>query len=471
MKEKINYLSKNVLLFMLSSFLPKLLALLLIKLYTNYLSTADYGISDLMNTTSSLLIPLLTIDIQDAVLRFGLDEKYKKSNVLMAGIRVNAIALLVAVLLVIPFSFFRIFEINNYYYIFLIVYFASTSLKNTLTFFCKTIEKINTIVVSSIISSLVIVLLNILLLVVFDWGVVGYLTANVAGLIVSNIYIFINAKLYKYITFDKTRIVREMIIYSWPLVFNSVSWWINDVSDRYILTSMAGVAISGIYAISYKIPGILSSLQTIFYQAWSISAIKEFDKDDSDGFIGKMYTMMNFCMCAVCSIIMILNKPIANFLYSGEFAEAWKFVPPLLISVVFNAMSLFIGGIFTAVKDTKAISVSTALGAIINIVLNLILIRIYSAYGAALATLIGNLFVIIMRNIILKKYIKMNTNMIINWTSYILLSLQMILAYFGNKYLYFEVTVFLVIILLYRESIKTVYYRIKKLLLQRIKSQ
>ena len=54
---------------------------------------------------------------------------------------------------------------------------------------------------------------------------------------------------------------------------------------------------------------------------------------------------MNFAMTAICSGIMIMNIPVARFLYSNEFFLAWKYVPPLLISVVFNAMALFIGSI------------------------------------------------------------------------------------------------------------------------------
>lgn len=454
MKEKVKYLSKNVFLFTLSSFVPKLLTLLLVKLYTNYLTTGDYGLSDLMNTTSSLLIPLLTIDIQDAVLRFGLDKKYDKGKILRAALKMNSLALAILIIGVLPIAYFKVFNIEAYFYLFLITYFISTSLKNTFTFFCKTIEKVNIIVISSIITTLVMVITNILFLVVFKLGVIGYLAANVLGIVISDIYIFFSAKLFTYINGEKSNMLREMISYSWPLIFNSISWWINDASDRYILTYIAGVSVSGIYAISYKIPGILSTFQTIFYQAWSISAIKHFDKKDSDGFIGTMFTMMNFCMCLVCSLIMIINVPLAKFLYSGEFMEAWKYVPPLLLSVVFNSMCLFIGGIFTAVKDTKAISLTTIIGALINIILNILLIPNFGAYGAAVATLIGYFTILIIRVIVLRKYVVMNTNMVINYLSYILLSVQMILAFKGNHFIIFEMIIFMILILLYSKQIK-----------------
>ena len=76
MKKNSKYgdLSKNTLLFTINSFGSKLITFLLVPLYTNVLSTNDYGTADLMTSTAQLLIPLLTLNIQDAVLRFSLDK-------------------------------------------------------------------------------------------------------------------------------------------------------------------------------------------------------------------------------------------------------------------------------------------------------------------------------------------------------------------------------------------------------------
>lgn len=61
-----------------------------------------------------------------------------------------------------------------------------------------------------------------------------------------------------------TKLLKAMILYSLPLVMNALAWWLNNASDRYILTFFCGTAINGIYAVSYKIPTILSTIQTIF---------------------------------------------------------------------------------------------------------------------------------------------------------------------------------------------------------------
>lgn len=78
-KSKYSYLIQNTLLLTLSSFGSKLLSFFLVPLYTNVLSTAEYGISDIITTSSTLLVYTLTLHIGSAVLRFGIDKNEKSS--------------------------------------------------------------------------------------------------------------------------------------------------------------------------------------------------------------------------------------------------------------------------------------------------------------------------------------------------------------------------------------------------------
>lgn len=457
MKEKYKYLSKNVFLFTLSGFVPKILSFILIPVYTGYLSTAEYGVSDLIVVTASLLVPIFTLDIQDAVMRYAIDKKYDNVEVFSTavGIVLKGGGLVSAIAIIL--SFLHIKGLENTYLLFVVIMFFSMSFSNVVSLFCRGIEKIKILTIGSILNSLVILTSNILFLVYFKWGLVGFLVANSLGSIVNVVFIFISAKLWRYISFNLSKTIRkDMLTFSFPLIFSVVSWWINNVSDRYILTWMAGVSVSGVYAIAYKIPNLLSVFQNIFTQAWSVSAVKEFDENDTDGFIGNMYTLMNCSMILGCSIILIVNIPIAHILYSKEFFEAWKFVPPLLISVVFNAMALFIGSIFVAIKDTKTLAISTIVGAVVNTICNFILIFYWQALGAGIATLIGYATTFIMRHAILRKHIKMKIKMKRDIIAYIVLILQMITSCMGVKFIFVQPIFSLFIIVLYRKEIKTV---------------
>lgn len=458
MKSKYAYLSKNIILFSVSGFVPKLLSLILVPIYTSCLSTAEYGVSDLITTTVSLLIPIFTLDIQDAVIRFALDKDYKKDDVFSAAVKIMLTGFSIICIGVFTVSRFRIPGLLNSYLLFFTLMYFSTSAYNIVSLFCRGIDKVNVITVSSILNSVITLSANILFLVVFKWGLNGYLLANTIGSLTALIWCFFGARLYRYIKWNVPKTVTQnMTAFSTPLIISVIAWWVNSASDRYILTWISGVAVSGLYAAAYKIPNLLSVFQNIFSQAWSISAIKEFDKNDSDGFIGNMYTMMNFAMSVICSGIMIVNIPVSKLLFSNSFFEAWKYVPPLLISVVFNAMSLFIGSIFTAVKDTKTLSISTVTGAAVNIVCNFILIHFYGAYGAATATLLGYAVTLVMRHVILRKHILLKCKQRRDIAVYLVLLIQMIIAEFGVAAIAIQLIPFAVILFFYKNEILNVY--------------
>lgn len=458
MKSKYAYLSKNIILFSVSGFVPKLLSLILVPIYTSCLSTAEYGVSDLITTTVSLLVPIFTLDIQDAVIRFALDKDYKKDDVFSAAVKIMLTGFSIICIGVFAVSRFRIPSVQNSYLLFFTLMYFSTSAYNIVSLFCRGIDKVNVITVSSILNSVITLSANILFLVVFKWGLNGYLLANTIGSLTALIWCFFGARLYRYIKLNGPKTVTQnMTAFSIPLIISVIAWWVNSASDRYILTWISGVAVSGLYAAAYKIPNLLSVFQNIFSQAWSISAIKEFDKNDSDGFIGNMYTMMNFAMSVICSGIMIVNIPVSKILFSNSFFEAWKYVPPLLISVVFNAMSLFIGSIFTAVKDTKTLSVSTVTGAAVNIVCNFILIHFYGAYGAAAATLLGYAVTLVMRHVILRKHIRLKCKQRRDIAVYLALLIQMIIAEFGVAAIAIQLIPFAVILFFYKNEILNVY--------------
>ncbi len=462
MKEKYSYLSKNILLFSLQSVVPKILAFILIPIYTYYLSTDQYGTVDLINTTVELLIPIATLTIYDAVLRFGMNKEYSQKQVLTIGMMFALFGTLLVVIGVFLCARLKIFDLNNSYYIILVALFFTNAMDNIVTRFCRVIDKIGLIVFSGILNSLIMFSLNILFLVGFQWGVDGYMLAILIGRGASLLLCFFGAKLYRFLTFKLSKkTFKKMIAFSFPMIFSAIAWWINNASDRYILTWICGVSVSGIFAISNKIPNLLASVQNIFSQAWSISAIKEFDKKDSEDFITNIYTALQFVIFFCVSVLMIVNYPLAGLLYANDFFIAWQYVPPLLMANCFNALSLYIDGLFVAMNDTKIISIATILGAVLNTVCNFILIYFFGAYGAAIATLIGFGAGYLFRCIIFKKRIEVKVNRKREILALLLLCFQLGISWLRWTSLYFQIPALLVLILLYIKEIKNVINLIK----------
>jgi O-antigen/teichoic acid export membrane protein len=269
---------------------------------------------------------------------------------------------------------------------------------------------------------------NIIFLLYFKLGLSGYFLADCSASCISIICLGIRIRIWRYICFSKCRseLKSEMLAYSKPLVFNNIAWWINNVSDRYIVTLLCGVSVNGIYSVAYKIPSVLNVLQSIFNQAWVLSAVKEFDESREE-FYSTIYKIYNCGMVIVCSCLILLDKIIARILFAKDFYAAWIYAPFLMISVVFGAMSGMLGGIFSAAKKTGVLARTTVIGAVINIILNVSLVNIFGAVGAAVSTMVSYVVVWIMRVIEANKIVQLRNNYLRDSIAYLLLLIQGIL--------------------------------------------
>lgn len=455
-EDKYNYLAKNTILFTISSFGSKILTFLLVPLYTAVLSTSEYGTADLVTTTAGLLIYVFTLNIADSVLRFAIDRKSRQEEILSYGIQIlikGSGIFLIAIAIAWKFS---IVDWPNYCYIFLFLSFFTTALNQILSNYLRAIDKVFDVAVAGIILTAITIISNIVFLLWLKLGLLGYMLASVLGACVSSLYCLLKTKCSLYIirtSLADKETQKDMKAYSIPLIFNGVAWWINNSIDKYFVTAICGVAINGIYAVAYKIPTILTVFQSIFSQAWNLSAIKEFDKNDEEGFFSKTYETYQAGLTVLCSALIIMNIPIAHLLFAKDFFQAWEFSSVLLISLVFNALSGFLGSIFTAVKNSKIFAVSTVSAATVNIILNSLMIPTMGAQGAAIATAISFFMIWSIRLICARKYISLKINIIKDIIVYVLLIVQVVLEHLKGHMYWAQAIILMIIIALYWRQI------------------
>lgn len=459
MKKNYKYLVKNIGLLSISQLGTKIIGFFLIPLYTNILTTEEYGIYDLYSTTISLLVPILTLNIMQSIMRFSLDQGSDKQKIFSSGLDVFLKGMLVFIGIVLFNLQFNLFPAINQYLLIFILFYVTSSIQQMLVFFARGIDDVAAVSVGGLIDSVMMLSLNVLFLLPLHMGLRGYFYSSIIGLTVCDLYIFIKTKAWRYIRFKKCDPVlrKEMIAYAAPLILNAIAWWVNNASDRYVIIALCGVAANGIYSVAYKIPNILNMLQNIFNQAWTLSAVKDYDYNDSNGFFTKMYNTYNSMMVLMCSALIVGDRIIAKLLYAKDFYEAWKYAPFLLIAIVFGALSGYIGGIFSAVKDSKVYAQSTVVGAVINIVLNLLLVHFFGPIGAAIATAAAFLVVWFVRFIKLKQYIHIRVAIVRDAVAYILLFVQsvvLLLLHDRLAVMYtLEIVLFLLVVAAYRKEL------------------
>lgn len=429
MKE-IKKLAKNMGLLMIGSLSTKFLSFFLVPLYTNILTTEEYGVFDVINTTVTILVPLLTMNICDSVFRFVMDKECSEKSVVSYSAKIFLTSQLILCIFVFVNHFGGWFITLDLYATYFILLFVVNSFNAIITNYARGKDRILDISISGALSSATTIFLNLLMLVVLKRGIVGYFIANIVGILVQCVYLLISTSYIKNIEIKKisVNLKRDMIDYSRPLIANSIAWWINSVSDRYFVIAFCGMAENGIYSIAYKIPSIISIFQSIFGQAWTLFAIQEYEDTDKDSMFSKMYEVYNFFVVLGCTILISLNKILAYFLYAKDFYRAWRYVPFLIISSMFSALSAYLGGLFAAGKESKAVMKSTLWGAFVNIALNLILIQMIGVLGAAIATAVSYCVVWGIRIYYIKKIMNLRTKFVKNSIVYGIVLLQGVMS-------------------------------------------
>ncbi len=472
MIDKYKKLLKNTGVLTLGQFSSKLLVLILIPLYTSILTTEEYGIYDLLYTTVSFLYPIVTLNISVSAQRFLMDKNADIETITRISAKYACIGLIIPLVIIVINQFFKVSQSLSRYGIQFLLLFFAIEFSCLLVDYAVGLERIKDIAVSGVVSTVITLVMNVIMLIVFKLRLNGYFIANISGPVFQACYLFCVLKVWNKLAGKRNsnrKTEREMLAFCTPQIANATSWWINNTADRYIITWFCGVAVNGIYSVAYKIPSIINILSGVFGQAWAVSVVKNYDSEDKDNFISKTYTLYNAIMVLACSGLILCTRLIARFLFAHEFYNAWIYVPLLLIASMFGALSGYLGGIFSAEKESKLFARSTVIGAIVNIILNFILIYGAGAIGAALATMISYILVWEIRCFHVCRYIQFQINFRTDVISYSILLLQsFLLIYFPETAIVYFLEFILLILLLLnnRKSILLVKKRLFNIILK-----
>lgn len=429
-------LGANVIYMTVGNMASKFLSFLLIPLYTAVLTTSEYGIADIMTTTITLLAPVFTLQINEAVMRFCLDKDSDKKKILNVGV------LIVAVGFVILLSIMPVVSIlisADYFIVLFLLYYLTSTIYTLFSQYAKGIEKVKQYAFGGVLNTAITIVCNIIFLVFLKKGVVGYIASFILGNGLVSIYLIFVTKSYKDINYKyfDLKTAKLMVKYSAPMIPNSISWWITNSSDKYMITYILDTAANGIYSIAYKIPSLLSTVNSIFMSAWNISAVDDFGSKESKIFFGNVYNMISSMDTLIVTLLVFFAKPIASILYSKDFYVAWKIAIVLTLGFLFSSLSSFLGSIYTASKKTSALFYTSLFGAIVNIVLNTFLIPEIGTLGAAIATTCSYILVWLIRLIHTKKIFDFDKCILKNIFSEVILVLQIFITYKEEDYSWF----------------------------------
>ncbi|WP_102399914.1 polysaccharide biosynthesis C-terminal domain-containing protein [Haloimpatiens massiliensis] len=457
-KNRSKRLVVDMILYAIGDFGSKIISFLLVPFYTNYLGTDEYGAMDLINVTQSLIIPIISLQLTSGVFRYLLDDKYDKEEIVSTGINFTIVSSTIS--MIVFWIIYKVFNLQIPYVGAIVLLTLFSMLNSMLKQILRGLDKIKIYSITGIITTLLFCILNIIFIGYFKMSYQGMVYANIITLFIVSIFILIEGnifKCYKMNLFSK-EVFKELLVYSFPLIPNTISWWIMNVSDRYLVNIYVGMSAVGIYGLSNKFASVLFMFNSIFDRAWQTSAIENYSSPNRDKFFTEIFNkLMKFEILIVLGCTIVL-KPMMIFI-GHEYRYAWKYANILFLANLFLSFSLFYGVGYNCEKKTKEAFTTTVYSAILNFVINLLLIKFIGVYAAALSTLIAYFVLWISRIFTTKKFftIKINIRELILGITLILMANLISFLFEGLKLLLIDGIMCIVAIYVYRETIKYIW--------------
>ena len=460
-------LASNTIILAIGQFGSKLLVLLLMRFYQSMLGETGYGEINTIIDTATLLMAFATLSIGESIIRFGLDKAYNNAQVFSIGIKVTVVGTIFCILFVPLFSLLfdwfpenSVLSLLNSYSWITVLYVTTGSMKSTCALFVRSNGNVRLYAIDGIFTTIMNILFNLLFLLVFQLGNVGYLLSVICADICSVIFLSYLGRLKKYfILFGVDKGLRSaMLRFAIPMVPTAVMWWIINVSDTFFVSEMLGFEQSGIYKAAYRLPNMIAIVSGIFSQAWNMSAIEEKNSRTIAQFYSNVFSAFQSAIFVIGAGMLLLIKPIISIICDTPFHIAYIYTPFLVMSVIYSCFGTFMGSIYVAAKQSKRALVTATIGAVLNIVFNFLLIPILGNHGAAIATCISffALFAIRARDTRKTVYMDLKLRKLITNTVCLLI-MGAVIIFVTNDIVFFSVLtiVFLFIVLInYRACIK-----------------
>lgn len=467
--------TRNIFVFGLATIISQLITFILTPIYTRYFTPQEFGIFSLTTMAISIISPLCMIGTSDALFRlyFDKDDLLYRKELISTGLK---LVIYIASSVLIIFFIFRkpitIRYLGNIKYVdyiilgIVVVFFRNiTTITNSIIRMENNRKKIVQII---LIQSVVTLLFNLLFVVVIHKDMRFILITNVINLI---ILFFITSEYgKKYLNFSDFRInkniSKEIVKYGLPIVPAFIGYWILSAVDKLILNYIYDTSAVGLYAVGMKLASIMSLFQAIFAQGWQFFSFSTMRDSDATKVYGKIFDLVVFAGVSIVTVLLFYGDFIFKILFAKIYYEAWVVSPILCLGPVIMVL-WWIAGIATSIKKkTYLSSIGIVLAAVTNIVLNFLFIPKYYLMGAAIATLLSYVVMLIFAILFIRHLFNVDFNKKrIVMTSAILFSSYIIKYKFLESKLLLSTIFLLIYIVIYcifnLDLIKEIFFKLK----------
>lgn len=401
--KKYTTLMSNTLLFAISNFSSKIVSLVIKPYLTHVMDSPDVmGVANLMQQVANLLIPVVSLGVSYAVIRFGLDKRSDKSSVFMNGLATIAAGF---GLMLLCWPLMRLIPDAAAYLALLYLCVLMSCLRTLCTQFIRARMLNRLVALDGVLTTASLLGFYVLFLSVLRMGAVGYLLAMACSDALSAVFVFVSGRCYQYFRPKKfnAALWREMLRYCVPMIPAAISFWVISASDMFYVKAMCdGVSGRssdgwvGLLTMGYYLPQIITIVGQIFYEAWQLSAVTE--EEDRQAFFSKIFRVYaSVLFCCAAGVIWLCRPLMRLPIFHASYFESWMFVPFLTLASMCTCLNQFLNSIYVVYKRSTSSLYTMLAGAVMNLGLNYLFIRWLGPWGVTLASFLSLLLVFLLR--------------------------------------------------------------------------
>jgi O-antigen/teichoic acid export membrane protein len=385
-------LGRHSLIYGIGGLVSRIVAVLLLPVYTHYLTPADYGKIETLIALTTVLGIILRAGISSAFFRFYFDaaDDASRRTVLRTSFWFTMGAGTLGLVLLLAFAdpisdlLFGTTSAANLVRAAGVALWATVNYEQLTSLF-RVEERSVAFVCASLANVFLTIGITLVLVVWLEKGAVGVIVGNFSGTLIVYFALLGFRREQLGLQFDR-RLLREMNRFGIPLVPTALFLWVTNFSDRFFLVKLSDVSEAGLYSVGVRVASAMVLLLTAFRMAWPAFAYSIRDEDEAKRTYAYVLTYMTLVTAWVALGLTLFAPWLVDLLAAPRFAESSRVVGPLSFAAVAFAAYIVVAIGVGRVRRTQFNWIVTGAAAAVNVALNLTLIPRYGMMGAAVAT-------------------------------------------------------------------------------------
>lgn len=386
----------RTLIYGLGAFIRAATGLVMLPIYTRYLTPADYGAIEVLNLVVDLAALMFGARIGTSILKFwnasrAADERRRvMATAVYLTCLFNGLGTAVLVVLAAPLS---LLMYGSEAYAGALALFASTLVFSAVieiaTVYLRVLDVPWTYIGVSLAKLALQLALNVWFVVALGLGLWGVVYATV----LSSALLAVAMAVFLFVRNGwrgRRELVRPMLGFTWPMIITGLGMFFITWGDRYFLRVYQGIEAVGIYALAYRFGGMVFRLVwTPFMTFWEPRQFELMNEKDGTRVVASMFGYANVALLSTALAVAMFSIEIVAIMAAPDYAEAALVVPVVSLAYVFQAWTFYNRIALLHEGKPRYLATSTYYTVALIAGLYLLLIPEYGVHGAAWATAIS----------------------------------------------------------------------------------